>query len=412
MLPQFQLINMNVSFKRGQNEANFNFVERRNFGEANGRMYDPVIGRVLSPDNYVQDATNAQSYNRYSYCLNNPLKYTDPSGEFIQYIIGAIIGGVNGYMTGKAAGYDKLALFGFTMAGAAIGAGTAGIGTAVSSSMTGVAGVVISGAAAGGASVASFNTLSGIANGQSGSELVKGHFKGMAFGSISGGVGAGIGGMIGGGWGAFAGGVASNLTNQGLEALAARNSVDAGKYKFNWLSVAMSGISSVAMYHLSGGANYMKYRHSGASFEGHTLSYRQFMGMSADYQRSAFWKAEFGGVLTESGRYIHRYGTKPLLNPNGETRLHWDPVNFPEDVWATSHSHTAEPGTIIGDEITVRYHSILDSEFDVRWRQSSFVINKYDASFHSVKTGDGHSLYLYSNDYFIRNALFNWFYNF
>ncbi|MDR2835715.1 MAG: hypothetical protein LBV69_05880, partial [Bacteroidales bacterium] len=28
MLPQFQLINMNVSFKRGQNEANFNFVER------------------------------------------------------------------------------------------------------------------------------------------------------------------------------------------------------------------------------------------------------------------------------------------------------------------------------------------------------------------------------------------------
>ena len=46
----------------------------------NGRMYDPVIGRVLSPDNYVQDPTNTQSYNRYSYCLNNPLRYTDPSG--------------------------------------------------------------------------------------------------------------------------------------------------------------------------------------------------------------------------------------------------------------------------------------------------------------------------------------------
>ena len=48
----------------------------------NGRMYDPVIGRVLSPDNYVQDPTNTQSYNRYSYCLNNPLRYTDPSGWF------------------------------------------------------------------------------------------------------------------------------------------------------------------------------------------------------------------------------------------------------------------------------------------------------------------------------------------
>lgn len=47
----------------------------------NGRMYDPVIGRVLSPDNYVQSPFNAQNYNRYSYCYNNPLKYIDPSGN-------------------------------------------------------------------------------------------------------------------------------------------------------------------------------------------------------------------------------------------------------------------------------------------------------------------------------------------
>ncbi len=47
----------------------------------NGRLYDPVLGRMLSPDNYVQDASGTQNYNRYSYCLNNPLRYTDPSGE-------------------------------------------------------------------------------------------------------------------------------------------------------------------------------------------------------------------------------------------------------------------------------------------------------------------------------------------
>ena len=47
----------------------------------NGRLYDPVLGRFLSPDNFVQMPDNVQSYNRYSYCLNNPLKYTDPSGE-------------------------------------------------------------------------------------------------------------------------------------------------------------------------------------------------------------------------------------------------------------------------------------------------------------------------------------------
>jgi RHS repeat-associated protein len=47
----------------------------------NGRLYDPKLHRFLQPDNYVQDASNTQNYNRYSYVLNNPLKYTDPSGE-------------------------------------------------------------------------------------------------------------------------------------------------------------------------------------------------------------------------------------------------------------------------------------------------------------------------------------------
>ena len=46
----------------------------------NGRMYDPVMSSFLSVDRYVQNPSNSQSFNRYSYCLNNPLKYTDPSG--------------------------------------------------------------------------------------------------------------------------------------------------------------------------------------------------------------------------------------------------------------------------------------------------------------------------------------------
>jgi|GEM_PF-2759524 len=37
-------------------------------------------------DYYIQDATSTQSYNRYSYALNNPLKYTDPSGESLMDI--------------------------------------------------------------------------------------------------------------------------------------------------------------------------------------------------------------------------------------------------------------------------------------------------------------------------------------
>jgi RHS repeat-associated protein len=46
----------------------------------NGRVYDPDLGRFLSADPIIQMPGNMQSYNRYSYVLNNPLSYTDPSG--------------------------------------------------------------------------------------------------------------------------------------------------------------------------------------------------------------------------------------------------------------------------------------------------------------------------------------------
>lgn len=45
---------------------------------------DPINRRFTSPDILDQDPFNTQSYNRYAYCLNNPLKYTDPSGYVFQ----------------------------------------------------------------------------------------------------------------------------------------------------------------------------------------------------------------------------------------------------------------------------------------------------------------------------------------
>jgi len=48
----------------------------------NGRIYDPKLGRFLQADPFVQSPKNSQSLNRYSYVLNNPLSYTDPSGYF------------------------------------------------------------------------------------------------------------------------------------------------------------------------------------------------------------------------------------------------------------------------------------------------------------------------------------------
>ena len=52
----------------------------------NARLYDPMLGRFLSPDDYLQMPENSQNYNRYAYCLNNPLKYNDPSGNCFDLI--------------------------------------------------------------------------------------------------------------------------------------------------------------------------------------------------------------------------------------------------------------------------------------------------------------------------------------
>ena len=123
MLPEFGLVNMN------------------------GRLYDPLLGRFLSPDNYVQLPDFSQNYNRYSYCLNNPLKYKDPSGELfgiddaLVFMVGAaLVGGTcnlvanwdncNGFMqclTAFVVGAGSGALIAAT-------GGTAGIGTTVAAS--------------------------------------------------------------------------------------------------------------------------------------------------------------------------------------------------------------------------------------------------------------------------------------
>lgn len=97
----------------------------------NARLYDPVVGRFLSPDPYVQAPDFSQNFNRYSYALNNPLRFTDPNGEFIHIIIGAAIGGAVNLIYKAASGQihnwqDGLVAFGIGAAAGAIGAATGG----------------------------------------------------------------------------------------------------------------------------------------------------------------------------------------------------------------------------------------------------------------------------------------------
>ncbi|MBK8972417.1 MAG: RHS repeat-associated core domain-containing protein, partial [Hahellaceae bacterium] len=78
----------------------------------NGRVYDPIIGRFLSADPFVQAPSNLQNLNRYSYVMNNPLSMTDPSGfnwwkevrRVASTVVGAIVGAVVGAVAGCIAG--------------------------------------------------------------------------------------------------------------------------------------------------------------------------------------------------------------------------------------------------------------------------------------------------------------------
>jgi RHS repeat-associated protein len=60
------------------------------------RYYDPTIGRFISADTIVQNPYDPQTLNRYSYCLNNPLRYVDPTGHLTmeEYYAGMTMYGI------------------------------------------------------------------------------------------------------------------------------------------------------------------------------------------------------------------------------------------------------------------------------------------------------------------------------
>ena len=85
----------------GRGYGSHEYLHRFGLVNMNARLYDPVLGRFASPDPYVQDPTLPQNFNRYSYCLNNPLLYCDQSGEWfgIDDLFIAAVGFVTGYLS-------------------------------------------------------------------------------------------------------------------------------------------------------------------------------------------------------------------------------------------------------------------------------------------------------------------------
>ena len=71
----------------------------------NARYYDNTTARFLTEDTYSGSANDPLSLHRYTYCANNPLRYTDPDGHFFgalfRFIAGAVVGAVTEYVTQK-----------------------------------------------------------------------------------------------------------------------------------------------------------------------------------------------------------------------------------------------------------------------------------------------------------------------
>lgn len=154
----------------------------------NGRIYDPTIGRFLSVDLLVQEPSNLQNYNRYTYVLNNPLSLTDPSGFFsigkffkkywkpavaiaagivtggsalaAIYGLDGILVGSTAFLTGSLASGASISVGAAITAGAAAGFGSAFTGTLLSGGSIGDAfRAGTTGAAWGGISAGAFQEI-------------------------------------------------------------------------------------------------------------------------------------------------------------------------------------------------------------------------------------------------------------
>ncbi len=89
-----------------------------------GRIYDPIVGRFLSPDPLIQNQEFSLSFNRYIYCLNNPLSLVDPTGyswisRHWKSLVSSAIGIAVGAITGGAAAGVTAAIIGGAAGGAA-----------------------------------------------------------------------------------------------------------------------------------------------------------------------------------------------------------------------------------------------------------------------------------------------------
>jgi len=250
----------------------------------NGRVYDPVLGRFISPDPFITEPFNLQNLNRYAYVSNCPLSFTDPSG-FWKVSFGGFSFGSGGFKfsgdpkdwikgfdingknplnklidsidkrAAKAFGQETWNTVKVTAAAVVVGIGTGGAGTFASA--------ILSGAASG--FVGAYSGVS-LAGGSS-SDALKAGLKGAAIGAVTAAATYGVGdladGAFGGEKGAFgqAEWTSKKMAVYGVKVIAhgaiqgAASEANGGKFEHGFLSGSFSaGASPLVSNNLLQGA--------------------------------------------------------------------------------------------------------------------------------------------------------------
>ena len=340
----------------------------------NGRLYDPVIARFFSPDKFVANSTFTQDFNRYTYARNNPLMYTDPDGQFIQYIFGALMGGFSGYQIGKAAGAKGWAMFGYIMGGAGIGALTAGIGTAISTTI-GTSMTAAGASCAGWVGAMAGSTVSGAISGAAFTGLAGGNpLDGLWKGALTGLAGSSIGPLIGGAPGAIVSGVMSGAVSSALHG---------GSWKDVGISALLGGGVAWGSYEISQAIGYGAYKKAYNGLEnkpGDMWNYRQYRAASVAAQRSFARGVEGGGWIRSKKMGMWPYGTDRSIEAT-------DRPNDPKGFFHTHPNKGANwtPGHGTDDFIINNTHR----DFGL----PSYVIGRNDVYFQAPFTTDSHLLF-------------------
>ena len=266
----------------------------------NGRVYDPTIGRFLSADPHIQAPGNLQSYNRYSYVMNNPLRYTDPSGYFWK----KIKRGLSSFWKKNRRGFFK-AMFGI------VGYNS----STVRNIITGGACIMVP------ASCGAVTAANAYASGASTSDALKAGARGQ----IGAAIGQGVAGYTGG---AHAAGTWQNIVGNGIGG-GVQSRINGGSFRDGFVGGAFGAAFKPAGFKLFPYANQGLQRvitaglvgGTGSYLSGGKFGYGAFSGAFGQYwngERHAGF-VETVDPVTGKKMYVHRDYVGKLHTRSPET---------------------------------------------------------------------------------------------